>query len=56
MVVAKTAGKNVAIKSEKLAESVFAGQFVIQTRQVAAEGLSYDDADLNIFNQNNRQD
>ena len=64
MVIAKTARRNIAFKSTKLAESVFAGQSVIQTRQVATEGLSdeadFEDlgrnADLYIFNQDDRQD
>ena len=43
MVIAKIASRNVACK---LTEIVFAGQSVIQTRQVATEGLLSDDADF----------
>ena len=65
MTIAKTASRNVAFKSAKFAESVFAGQSVILTRQVATEGLSSDEADfkdlgrnadLYIFNQDDRQE
>ena len=67
MIIAKTASRNVAFKSIKLAESVFTSQADILTRQVATEGLSSNDseadlqdlghnADLNIFNQDDRQD
>ena len=65
MVIAKTASRNVAFKSDKLVEALFEGQSVVQTRQVAMEGISFDDADfedlgrnadLYIFNQDNRQD
>ena len=59
MVIAKTASRNVALKSAKLVESVFAGQSVVQTRQVAMEDISSEvdfedlgrNADLYIFNQ-----
>ena len=66
MVIAKTASRNVAFKSAKLAESVFAGQSDVLISQVATEGLSSDEADhledlgrnadLYIFNQDDRQD
>ena len=65
MVIAKTAGRNVAFKSTKLAESVFTCQSDVLTRQLALEGLSSDEAefedldcnaDLYIFNQDDRQD
>ena len=67
-VIAKTASRNVAfkiVKSDETAESVFAGQSDVLTRQVATEGLSsgeadFEDlghnADLYIFNQDDRQD
>ena len=62
MIVAKTASRNVAFKSVKLAESVFfTSQADVLTRQVATGGLSNDNeadlqdlghhADLYIFNQ-----
>ena len=40
MVIAKAASRNVAFRSAKLVESVFAGQSDALTRQVATEGLS----------------
>ena len=46
MVIAKRTSRNVAYKAAKLAESVFAGQPVILTRQVATKGLSSGEADL----------
>ena len=39
MVIAKTASRNVAFKSDKLVEALFEGQSVIQTRQVVTEGI-----------------
>ena len=65
MVIAKTASRNVAFKSGKLVEAFFQDQSVVQTRQLAMEGLSFDDADfeglarnadLYIFNQDDRQE
>ena len=65
---AKTASRNVAFKSGKLAESVFTSQADILIRQVVTEGSSNDNkanfhdlgynynADLYIFNQDDRQD
>ena len=61
MIIAKTASRNVAFKSGKLAESVFTSQADILTRQLVTEDssnvreanfqdLSYN-ADLYIFNQ-----
>ena len=66
MIIAKTAGRNVAFKSGKLAESVFTSQADVLTLQVATEGLSSTDseanfpdfshnADLYIFNQDDRR-
>ena len=46
MVIAKTASRNVAFKSAKSVESMFADQSVIQTRQVATVGSSSDDVDF----------
>ena len=40
MVIAKTASRNVAFKAAKMGESVFAGQSVILTREVATAGSS----------------
>ena len=40
MIIAKTASRNVAYKSVKLAEFVFTSQADVLTRQVATEGLS----------------
>ena len=57
--------RNVAFKSAKLAESVFACQSDVLTRQVATEGLSSDEVDfedlgrnaeLYIFNQDDSQE
>ena len=45
MIIAKTASRNVAFKSIKLAESVFTSQADILTRQVATEGLSSNDSE-----------
>ena len=67
MIIAKTASRSVAFKSGKLAESVFTSQADVLSRQVATEGLSFNDseanfqdldhnADLYIFNQDDRQD
>ena len=67
MIIAKTASRNVAFKSVKLAESLFTSQADILTRQVATEGLSsyYSEADfqdlrhnadLYILYQDDRQD
>ena len=64
MVIAKTASGIIAFKSAKLAESEFAFQSDVLTRQVDI-GLSFDEADfedlgrnvdLYIFNQDDRQD
>ena len=53
MVIAKTANtRNVAFKSANLAESVFVGQSVILTRQVATEGLSSGEADFEDLGRN----
>ena len=48
MIIAKTASRNVAFKSVKLAESKFTSQADILTRQVVTEGLSsnYSEADF----------
>ena len=43
MVLAKTASRNVAFKSDKLAEALFEGQSGVQARRVAVEGVSFDD-------------
>ena len=66
MIITKTASRNVAFKSGKLAESVFTSQADILIRQVVTEGSSNDNeanfqdlgynADLYIFNQDDRQD
>ena len=40
MIIAKTASRNIAFKSVKLAESVFTSQADILTRQVATEGFA----------------
>ena len=67
MIIAKTARRNIAFKSDKLAKSVFTSQADVLTRQVATEGSSSNDseanfqdlchnADLHIFNQDDRQD
>ena len=39
MVIAKTASRNVAFKSDKFVEALFQDQSVVQTRQVAMEGM-----------------
>ena len=46
VVIAKTANRNVAFKSAKLTESVFAGEPEVLTRQVATEGSSSGEADF----------
>ena len=63
MVIAKTASRNVAFKAANMGESVFAGQSVILTCEVATAGSSTFErrgfgaedlgcnADLYIFNQ-----
>ena len=66
MIIAKTASRNVVLKSGKLAESVFTSQADILTRQVVMEGSSNDNeancqdlghnADLYILNQDDRKD
>ena len=65
MVIAKTASRNVAFKSDKLVEALLQDQSVVQTRQLAMEGVSFDEADfeglarnadLYIFNQDDRQE
>ena len=67
MIIAKTASRNIAFKSDKLAKSVFTSQADVLTRQVATEALSSNDseasfqdlghnADLYIFNQDGKQD
>ena len=66
MIIAKTASRNVAFKSGKLAESVFTSQADILTRQLVTEDSSNEseanfqdlgyNADLYIFNQDDRQD
>ena len=66
MIIAKTASRNVAFKSGKLAESVFSSQADILTRQLVTEDSSNEieakfqdlgyNADLYIFNQDDRQD
>lgn len=43
MAIAKTACRNVAFKAAKMIESVFAGQSVILTREVATAGSSTDE-------------
>ena len=52
IVIAKTASRNVAFKSAKLAKSVFAGQSDVLTRQAATEVLSSDEADLEYLGRN----
>ena len=42
MIIAKTASRNVAFKSGKLAESVFSSQADILTRQLVTEDSSND--------------
>ena len=57
MIIAKTASRNVAFKSGKLAESVFTSQADILTRQLVTEDSSNDnEVYLYIFNQDDRQD
>ena len=43
MVIAKTAGRNVAFKAGKMGESVLASQSVILTREVATPGSCTDE-------------
>ena len=54
MVIAKTASRNVAFKSDKLVDALFQDQSVVQTRQsfidADFEGLA-SNAELYIFNQ-----
>ena len=46
MIIAKTASRNVAFKSGKLAESVFKSQADVLTREVVMEG-SFNDKEAN---------
>jgi len=66
MIIAKAASRNVALKSGKLAESVFTSQADVLTGQVVTEDSSNDseanfqdlgyNAELYIFNQDDGQD
>ena len=49
IVIAKTASRNVALKSGKLAESVFTSQADILTRQLVPEDSSTDDNEAKRF-------
>ena len=59
MVIAKTASRNVAFKSDKMMDALFQGQSVAQTPQSCLdpdfEGLA-SDAELYIFNQDDSQE
>ena len=59
MVVAKTASRNVAFKSDKIIDALFQGQSVAQTPQsffdADFEGLA-SNAELYIFNQDDSQE
>ena len=59
MVIAKTASRNVAFKSDKLIDALFQDQSVAQTRQsfidADFEGLA-SNAELYIFNQDDSQE
>ena len=46
MVIAKTANRNVAFKSDKLVEALFEEQSAVQACQLAMEGVSFDDANF----------
>ena len=59
MVIAKTASRNVAFKSDKMMDALFQGQSVVQTPQsyldADFEGL-VSNAELYIFNQDDSQE
>ena len=48
MIIAKTASRNVAFKSDKLVETLSQDQSVVQTRQLDMEGVSFHDADFEL--------
>ena len=48
MIIAKTASRIVAFKSDKLVEALFQDQSVVQTRQLDMEGVSFHDADFEL--------